>query len=418
MKSIKLFNQWRNLFLISIFMIGFAAHAQSTKTLRGIVLDQSTKKPLSFATVAIEGTNVATVSNSEGEFLLKFSEEEAEKNMVISFIGYATKAYKLSEIGESFNQYLLAPISVSLSEISVYPSDPELLIRAIMSRRDKNYVVEPFRNIAFYRETIKKGRNYVSLTEAVVDVYKSGYTNSRNSQVSLVIGRKNTDYDRLDTLVFKLQGGPLSALMLDIMKDPYTLFDEESIKDYKFNISTIAKIDNQHLYVLSFKQVESIDEPLFYGDLYVNMETLAVTSATFNMNVSNKAAAARMFIKKKPLRADVYPTVAQYLVNYHQKNGIWDLAYVRAEVNFKINWRRKLFNTNYYTTIEMAVTDRVLEEKTPFKPSDRIKMSVIMEDAVEGFADDNFWGDYNLIEPDQPIEEAIQKIQKQLERQN
>jgi hypothetical protein len=35
---------------------------------------------------------------------------------------------------------------------------------------------------------------------------------------------------------------------------------------------------------------------------------------------------------------------------------------------------------------------------------------------VSGFADPNFWGEFNLIEPEKPIETAIRKIQKQLEK--
>jgi len=416
MKKTRLFSGFYYSLLIMLFVFGFSTQAQTVRTIRGIVLDESNQKPLAFATVAIEGSNVATVSNSEGAFLLKFSEDLIENNLVISFIGYERQVYPLAKLNEEENLFLLSPTSVSLSEVSVFPSDPDLLIRAIMSRKDQNYVSENMRNTAFYRETIKKGRNYVSLTEAVVDVFKPGYSSSRADQVSLVIGRKSTDYEKLDTVVFKLQGGPLSALMLDIMRDPYSLFDSDQIGLYNFDISTIAKIDDRHLYVLSFKPAKSVTEPVFYGSLYVDMASLAVTSASFNMDVSNKAEAARLFIKKKPFRADVYPTKATYLVNYREKDGLWDLAYVRAEVSFKINWHRRLFNSNYYTSIEMAITDRILAENKPFKASDRMKMSVIMEEAVEGFSDDNFWGDYNLIEPDQPIEDAIKRIQKQLEK--
>src|SRR5690606_12080532 len=119
----------------------------------------------------------------------------------------------------------LVMTTVPLVEVSVFPSDPDLLIRAVMNRREQNYMDVPTSKTAFYRETIKKGWNYVSLTEAVVDIYKHPYNSSRNDQAKLIIGRKSTDYSKIDTLVFRLQGGPVSALMLDIMKDPYTLFD-------------------------------------------------------------------------------------------------------------------------------------------------------------------------------------------------
>lgn len=416
MKSAKLSCHLHYLFLVMFCLYGFSTYAQSVKSIRGIVLDESNKKPLAFATVAIEGANVAIVSNSEGEFQLKFSEDLIDNNLAISFIGYEREVYPLRELKEERNTFFLSPTSVNLSEVSVFPNDPNLLIRAVMSRRDQNYVTDHMRNTAFYRETIKKGRNYVSLTEAVVDIYKTGYKSSKSGQASLLIGRKSTDYGKIDTLVFKLQGGPLSALMMDIMKDPYTLFDENDIEKYRFEISTLTKIDDRLLYVLSFKPAEGITEPLFYGELFVDMGTLAVTSASFNMDVSNRAEASRIFIKKKPFSARVYPTKANYFINYREKDGLWDLAYVRAELSFRINWRRRLFNSNYHTSIEMAITDRILADKAPFKPSDRIKMSVIMEEAVEGFLDDSFWGDYNLIEPDQPIEDAIKKIQKQLEK--
>ncbi len=85
-------------------------------------------------------------------------------------------------------------------------------------------------------------------------------------------------------------------------------------------------------------------------------------------------------------------------------------------MNFKINWRRKLLNSNYHTTIEMVMTDKIVDESISFKLADRLRMNVIMEEAVDGFLDDDFWGDYNIIEPDQPIEEAIKRIQKSLLR--
>ena len=39
--------------------------------------------------------------------------------------------------------------------------------------------------------------------------------------------RKNTDYNKLDTLAVKLQGGPFSNLYTDIIKYPEFIFSEE-----------------------------------------------------------------------------------------------------------------------------------------------------------------------------------------------
>jgi hypothetical protein len=387
--------------------------------LRGTVEDEDSGDPLAFATVAIEGSNIATVSNSNGDFSLKVPKNKTIENIRISFIGYDKKYIPVSTLSHGRSTIGLKMITVPLVEVSVFPSDPNLLIRAVMNHRNENYLNTPTKMTAFYRETIKKGWSYVSLSEAIVELYKYSYDNPREDRVKLDIGRKSTDYDKLDTLAFKLQGGPYTATMLDIMKDPYLLFDKDMIEYYNFKISNITRIDDRTIYVLSFEQKPRVKIPLFYGKLFVDTRNLAVTRAIFNMNTEDKNEVARMFIRKKPLGAKVYPTEASYIVNYRQNNdGKWYFGYSRGQASFKVKWRRKLFNTNYHTTLEMAVTDWTTTDQEPFRGSDRLKINAIMEDEVSGFSDPDFWGDYNVIEPEQPIESAIKKIQKKLSRIN
>lgn len=381
---------------------------------KGIVTDAKTNEPLVFATLSIEGTNVATVCNSQGQFSFKVPKNLLKNNFLVSYIGYEKKMMPISQLKPDGNRIRLDMMTVSLVEVSVFPTDPNFIIRSVMSKRDQNYMNTPVKMTAFYRETIKKGWSYVSLSEAVVNVFKQPYNSLREDQIKLTIGRKSVDYERLDTLVFKLQGGPFNAIMLDVMKDPYTLFSSDVIDYYNFKMANVTRVDNRLIYVISFEQKPEVKEPLFYGKLYIDTESLAITSASFNMNIDDKEEASRMFIKKKPAGARVYPTEASYLVNYREKDGKWYYGYSRGQVSFKVNWRRRLFNTNYYTTLEMAVTDWESADEKTFKPSDRLRLNVIMEEAVTGFANEDFWGDYNVIEPEQPIESAIKRIQKRL----
>ncbi len=383
---------------------------------KGSIIDVDTKSQMVFATLAIEGTNIATVCNTEGEFIIKIPNDYLDKDLVISYIGYEKKVIPIKQLKAEGNVIGLKMTAVPLVEVSVFPTDPNLLIRVIMNRRDENYMDIPVKGTAFYRETIKRGWSYISLTEAVVDIFKYPYNRSRSDQVRLKIGRKSTDYGRLDTLAFKLQGGPFAALSLDIMKDPYTIFNQEDIEYYNFEMVNITRINDRLLYILNFKQKPNVDLPLFYGTLYVDTETLAITNVDFNMNIENRDEASRMFIRKKPIGANVWPTEAFYQVNYREHDGKWYFGHARAQVSFRVNWRKKLFNRNFHTTMEIAITDWEETDERSFKASDRLRMNVIMEDAVEGFADDDFWGDYNVIEPEQPIENAIKKIQKGLPR--
>ena len=383
---------------------------------KGSVTDKETRSPLAFASLTLGGSNIATVTNSEGEFSLKVPKSLKEGKVTVSFIGYKSKNFDLSEFKPEKTRIELDLLVITLNEVRVFPKDPELLIRAVMNKRSENYFNDQTLMSAFYRETIKKRRTYVSLSEAVVEIHKQPYMSSRPDVAQLYKARKSTDYTKIDTLTFKLQGGPYTTLYLDIMKNPEMIFTEDMIGNYEFSLENITKVNDRLIYVLSFKQRSHITDPLYFGKLFIDTESLAITSATFNLNVENRALVSDMFIKHKPAGAKVYPTMASYHIDYREKDGKWYYSYSRGTITFKVDWNKRLFNTVYESTIEMAVTDWEKTTDKPVKMADRMKQGVVMTDEISGFADREFWGEYNVIEPEKPIESAIRKIQKKLEK--
>ena len=159
-------------------------------------------------------------------------------------------------------------------------------------------------------------------------------------------------------------------------------------------------------------------EPLYRGKLYIDAEKRILTSAIFSLKITNKELAARLFVRKKPRHAKVYPTEVAYRVDYREKDGRWYYGYSNAIMEFKVNWKKKLFNSVYSMTSEMAITDweKNVSGDVP-KPKDRMKASIIMSDEAVGFSDPDFWGEYNIIEPEKSIESAIKKIQRQLKKE-
>jgi len=384
---------------------------------RGKIIDSESGDPLVFATLTLDGTNIATVSNSEGNFLLKVPKDISPNNKVhVSYLGYKNKDFLLSELKPDRNKLRLDMLTVSLAEINVLPKDAEQIIREVIARKKENYVQEPLRMTTFYRETIKRRRSYVSLAEAVIDVHKQAYSNFKLDEMKLYKARKDADYSKMDTLTFKLQGGPYSSLMLDIMKEPFSIINAEDMDYYHFNLETITKVNDKIIYVVTFVQKPYVEDPLFYGKLYIDAESMAVTSANYSINIEDKQKASDMFIKRKPVGAVVYPTEASYLVNYRKQDGKWMYSYSRGQITFKVDWKKKWFNTYYTSTLEMAVTDWKKASERPFKASERMKNNIVLQDNLKGFTDPQFWGDYNVIEPEASIESVIKKIQKRIEK--
>ncbi|ULC58575.1 carboxypeptidase-like regulatory domain-containing protein [Flaviramulus sp. BrNp1-15] len=405
--------------VLFLFSLNIKAQTEDVfKELEGKVIDGDTKAPLIFADIVIKDSNISTVTNTDGEFLLKIPENHFEGILTISHLGYEKKEVKISSI-QNNEKISLTPAITKLDEISITASkkDARDLVTEMLSKKSKLYNTNNTLMTAFYRETIKKRRRNASLSEAVVKIHKQPYSSFKKDNIELVKARKNTNYKRLDTIALKLQGGPFSNLYTDIIKYPEYIFTKENILDYDFSFDKSTRINEKLIYVVNFKQKENIDTPLYFGKLYIDSETLALTNATYSLNVSNKELSSQMYVRKKPRKVDVYPTEATYRVNYRTKDGKWQYAYSNISLTFKVNWKGKLFNSIYTLNSEMAITDwEISESKLAKNRTQLIRPTTILSEKASGFSDPRFWGAYNIIEPEKSIESAIKKIQKQLKR--
>ena len=390
---------------------------QTLLTFRGKVVDAETGNPLVFASVAVKETNVATITNIDGEFIIKIAETQTSRNLEVTYLGYKNKVVPLTDLRVEGYKNVISMTSapIPIREIIVKPIDPEVIVRNAIGRIGKNYIDEPNLMTAFYRETIRKNRTYVSIGEAVVEIFKAPYNNDlRYDGARIYKGRKGSDVEKMDTVLFKLQGGPVSVMQLDLVKNTESVLTMDAMKYYDYSLSTVIEIDDRPHYVITFKQKPSVDMPLFLGNLYIETSTYAITEAEFGFNMEDKDAVSSIFIKKKPLGMQVTPEVATYRVKYREQDGKWYFAYSRAEVRFKVNWKRRVFNTFYTTMSEMAITDRTNEEVIKFAGKEKLRYNDVFTEQVEAFTDPEFWGDYNVIEPDQSIESAIRRLSRKL----
>ncbi|MBG7631370.1 MAG: carboxypeptidase-like regulatory domain-containing protein, partial [Bacteroidetes bacterium] len=178
----------------------------------GIIVDGKTNKPLAFASINVNETNISTVANSKGEFLLKIPKKKRNNKITVSFLGYTSKVLNLSDFNKNKTVISLETYIEELSEIKITVKDAETLVRETLNRRGQNYFSEKTVMTAFYRETIKKRSTYVSLSEAIVGINKQPYTAGRNDILQLYKSRKSTDYNKLDTIALKLRGGPYNTM--------------------------------------------------------------------------------------------------------------------------------------------------------------------------------------------------------------
>ncbi|HMC00975.1 MAG TPA: carboxypeptidase-like regulatory domain-containing protein, partial [Flavobacteriaceae bacterium] len=417
--------RWFLPFLVFLLVVGINQNIEAYQNnnqqgsyteFKGLVVDSRNNDALIYADLNVEGTNIRSISNIEGEFSLKVPKEHLDKTVTISFLGYKTQNIPLSEFDSDKTVIKLSVVVTKLTEINISTvKDAKKLFQEVLKRKTDNYYGNETIMTAFYRESIKKGRKNASLSEAVLEVYKNPTKSFKKDNLKLIKSRKNTNYSRLDTLALKLQGGPFSTLYTDLMKYPEYVFTDENMEYYEFSFDGRSQIDNHQVYVLSFKQKSNVLSPFYYGKLYVDVGSLALLRADYQLNVSNRSLTSAMFVKKKPRKVRAYPLEASYRVDYRENNGKWQYGYSNIKLIFRVKWKGKLFNSTYTLDSEMLITDWE-QNTTGIKPQQSLKPNVILTDEASGFSEPEFWGEYNIIEPEKSIETAIKKISRQLER--
>jgi hypothetical protein len=395
----------------------WAQKEEPVTVIKGKLLAEDTKKPIVFAHVYLANTNIGTISNGDGEFILKIPKSQQSTTIKVSSMGYKTVSYNLSDLKPSENTITMAPEIINLLEVIVRSNDPLSLIRGAVANVPENYGNTPYLCTAFYRESVMQNKQYVGVAEAVLNIYKSRYNNDlENDRIKVFKGLKSQDAKKMDTLVFKLQGGHYVAMLLDLAKNPETFMMDQYFNSYDYKPVTVTNIEDRETYVIEFSQKKGVSEPYYNGRIYLDVNTLAIKKVEFSLSPEGTPYADAFLIKKKPANMNVKTADAHYMVDYRYVNGKWMLNNVHYEVRFKVDKKHHWFSKLYTSTVDLAITDKDTVNVARFKSSESLKPNEIFADRVTTDYDESFWGPYNIIKPEEPIEEAVERITKRMKR--
>lgn len=383
-------------------------------TVSGVVKDAKTKSKLVFASVSVPGTSTGIITNSDGEFTLKVPKSVGSE-FEISHLGYENKRFSLAG-GEPGQVYYVSPSSVVLQGVVVRPEDPRNIVLQAISHIYDNYSEKPMTLTGFYRETIKQRRDYLSIAEAITSIYKASYVGMDQDRVKVLKGRKGENVRKADTLMIKMQGGPSVALYVDVVKSPDLILSKEDIDGYSYQIVDMVSIDNMSNYVISFTPCVERDYPMYEGKMYITVDDLAISMIQFNLDMRDISKATRMLVKRKPKGLIFEPQSTSYLVTYKKMGDRYQLNYLRSEVKFRADWRKKIFRTNYTIMSEMAITHRDAENVEKISGKEAFRQNAIFAEKVNEYFDEDYWGDYNTIEPDESIQTAINRYNRRFKK--
>lgn len=404
----------RFLMVVFLMLATTSLVAQNYITVTGVVKDKRSNKKLEYVNISVHGTSIGTVTNADGGFSIKIKDSIQVKTLEISHIGYFNQQFSVKPEALNDITIYLTPNDRTLKEVIVHPTDPLELVEKAIERIAANNSHNKNMLTGFYRETVRKRRNYINISEAIINIYKTPYTEDVNrDRVQIYKGRKLLSPKPGDTLIVKFEGGPTLSTYLDVVKNKDILLDKETLHNYKFKMENPVMIDEKLHYVVSFQPQVILPYPLFYGKLYIDNETLTFSRAEFNLDMDDRNKATQAILRKKPFGMHFKPEEVTYLVTYKTINGTSYLNYVRNEVRFKCDWKRRLFSTGYTIISEMVITDKKEDNVSGISYRDSFNKNQVLSDKVRSFYDSNFWEDYNIIEPTESLDAAVNKLKKQ-----
>ena len=405
---------------VMLFFV-YSAFSQDINRINGKIEDASTGYPLPYASVLLINSSFSNVTNSDGEFSINVPSSNLKDSLLISYLGYKNQKVPVSYfIGKKNKRVKLEPTSIDIRSITVRTDDAAELFKSTFSGKSvkANYPLKAVGMSGFYRETIKKGSKYLSLSEAIVDIYKQSYSNSFGDNISIYKGRGSTNRNASDTLFLQLQGGPVTSLQLDIVKNPFIDVDLLTATDYyDFKLGPIMFMDDLNIYTIDFNQNKAVSDIMYRGRIYVESQTLAVIRIEFERNVEGRQDAWKSFVRKKPEEVQIGVEWAKYQINYKQHGNKWYMDYARVDLRFTAKYKNKWLKNKYDIVTELAITDIDNSSALKIPSVERFRMKDILQNKVSDFQDENFWGNYNIIEPDEKIENIINRIIRQLKKE-
>ena len=397
--------------LISFTMLfsSLFINAQSDrKTISGKILDKENNEPIPFASIYLEGQNVGTTSNEEGEFVFHFLTSKTDDNITISCIGYESLEKKVTEFMPN-QKILLSSNITDLGEVVIASTKKKRLtakqiVKKAYKNIHKNYPNKPYILEGFIRDLQKEDGEYVEYLECAAKFYHQETSVEIEPKVELVEVRSNylakrnpwnEKWERKNSII-------------DLIEDDFIRFDYGPIQgksSWKYELEDIVPYKNKYLY-----KIRAIDNPFQKAILYIDIESFAFVKLELTRAANNGESWKRRLTSGEE---QVYYNV---IFEYQEYKNKMYLKYQKEEDTWKIydinNPEKLLFTKNPKKElfVNKVIVDKV--EEYPFEKNMDIGLSI--ENQSEEY-NPAFWESYNAPQKTKElskIEQYLKAVEK------
>lgn len=380
--------------LILFFGVLFVAQAQNDGKIRvkGVVLDEVTRKPIEFANIGILGTVAGVASDMEGQFELIVSEKLATYMMRVSAVGYSSaemKVYEARDKGEV--QILLKPMTYGINEVDVTAESLVLkrLLQNVVNNIGRNYIPRPYNYEGYFEYGVRVNDGEKKTKEAIVEIYDNeGYKRSNVEQAFKALNYNFSQVRRSEETTSAVDGLIFFDDMLtaDIVRNTRNILDLENYRDFKLRSKGKFLYEGDSVQIITYECLKpslsnsgTASVTKYSGELYVELKNYAIiknvmriTSSAFNLLGRN------LILAGNSPRHEVMATIT---TNYKKVSSYYFLSGVSMVYTY-LDGADRVRGEMQYQTTKVSVN-----ETTP------VVGRVYFEEVP---TDKNFWDRYTI----------------------
>nr|WP_319401553.1 carboxypeptidase-like regulatory domain-containing protein [uncultured Carboxylicivirga sp.] len=375
---------------------------------KGRIVDKDDGTPMAMVNIAVKNKALGTISNINGEFEFVIPSEYTNDSIVFSFIGYNNRLFSIAKV-DSFFTVSMKSHDIKLKEVEIRYESVDDIIEKIKQYKSDNYFEEPTFLTGFYRESIKQDNEYVQVSEAIIEIKKPSYNNLLNfERVRFVKGRKLSGMKLMESINFKLEGGPYQFSRLDIARY-FDFLPSSGDNKYEYSFEGIDYLNDEMVFQLGFAPVDDDGELKYKGLIWVHAQSYAIIHVDFMLTKKSLKHSRKALIKKTSRRIKANPHLAKYYIDYRKLNNRWIVNKVGGEIAIHINDKNQKINSEFVGLSELLISDCETDKRQHIKSSELYKPNYVLADEINE-TDEEFWENYNIIKPDEELEKVFKNI--------
>jgi hypothetical protein len=214
--------------LIFLFLLLFSllSFSQDFKTLRGIILDTENNTPIENVNITIINSSIGSITNSDGNFIIRIPYNLINSSLSISHIGYQNEKIEIKLIKDD-NIISLTPYSIELDDVVLFSQKTNLsanhIIKKAFDNYSKNFPNTPYISKGFLRHTERNKKEYSWLIEAGLSMYdNSKFGEDAKIELHIDQKRKSLDNRKIDSMYLYL------SYLIQAKNQGYKVFRKKS----------------------------------------------------------------------------------------------------------------------------------------------------------------------------------------------